>query len=527
MRTTARGGSATIRRRLVGCGAGLLAVLGLAIASVSAAQASPARYVLEKCDSALPGGGTAGAIFNGAPGYTGGNNCAEPSGVVGMLQEAATTTSSVSWSVPLPPPPGGSVESVTVTAQVCNGTNHDPGTVAWAVQAGWPLTCTPETRTFAVNSTTGSQGLLYLGCQGSCEADPFAWAHYFAATEVDPIPPVVRNLEGPALAAGPLRGHQALSATATDEGGGVSNLVVTVNGQPAAAAVTPVCQTARVANASVVGTVAITPTPCPSELHADWTLNTASPPFGEGANTVQVCARDFATLDQPNEGCSTPVSVDVDNSCAESPVVGGALLAARFTRSARAAVTLPYGKGAKLDGDLTDQSGNPIAGATICIEAQGAGTSGTSRPLATATTDPTGHFAAEVGPGPNQKILVGYRHDSFQISQTLSMRTHARPTLRARPRRLRNGERVVLRGKLPEPAAADRVVVLQAGVPGSHRWITFRKATTGPRGSFKASYHFTSTTRKITYRFRAFVPHQSGYPWAQGASRPAKVTVIR
>jgi hypothetical protein len=508
-------------------GAGLLAVIVLSLAAVAPAHATPARYVLEKCDSALPGGGTAGAIFTGAPGYTGGNNCAEPAGVVGMLQEAATTTSSVSWSVPLPPPPGGSVESVTVTALVCNGTFHDPGTVAWAVQAGWPLTCEPETRTFAVNSTTGSQGLLYLGCQGSCEADPFAWAHYFAATEVDPIPPIVKGLEGTALAAGPLRGHQTMSAIATDEGGGISSLAVTVNGRPAATAVTPVCQTARVANTSVVGTVAITPTPCPPELRADWTLNTAAPPFGEGANTVQVCAQDFATLGPPNQGCSTPISVDVDNSCAESPVVGGAILTARFARSSRATVTLPYGKGAKLHGTLTDQSGNPVAGATICVEGRRGGAAGTPLPLATPTTDSAGHFVAEVGPGPNQKILVGYRHDSFQISQTLSMRTHARPTLRARPRRLKNGQRVVLRGKLPEPAAAGRVVVLQAGVPGSRRWITFRKATTRRRGHFKATYHFTSTTRRITYRFRAYVPRQSGYPWAQGASRPAKVTVIR
>jgi hypothetical protein len=100
---------------------------------------------------------------------------------------------------------------------------------------------------------------------------------------------------------------------------------------------------------------------------------------------------------------------------------------------------------------------------------------------------------------------------------TFSTRTHGSSALR----KLRNGERVHLSGSLPGPGAAHRVVVLQANVPGSHRWITFRKATTGERGRFKARYHFTSTTRKITYLFRAVVPGRPGIPGSrEQVSRP-------
>jgi hypothetical protein len=166
-----------------------------------------------------------------------------------------------------------------------------------------------------------------------------------------------------------------------------------------------------------------------------------------------------------------------------------------------------------------------VPGATICVQSQTEGAA--LVPVATVSTDPNGRFAYGVSPGPNRQILIGYRHGSFELARTLKLSSSPRPTLRARPRKLRNGERVRLQGRLPEPRAAGRVVVLQAGVPGRHRWITFRKATTGPRGRFKAKYHFTSTTRRITYRFRALVPRQSGYPWIQGTSRPAKVTVIR
>ena len=65
----------------------------------------------------------------------------------------------------------------------------------------------------------------------------------------------------------------------------------------------------------------------------------------------------------------------------------------------------------------------------------------------------------------------------------------------------------------------------QAPVPGSRQWITFRKATTDSQGDFQSAYRFSSTTRTTTYRFRAVVPDQAGYPWVEGASRPAKVLV--
>jgi hypothetical protein len=62
-------------------------------------------------------------------------------------------------------------------------------------------------------------------------------------------------------------------------------------------------------------------------------------------------------------------------------------------------------------------------------------------------------------------------------------------------------------------------------LPG--RWITFRKTTSARKGIFRAAYHFTATTRTTTYRFRALVPRQAGYPWAPGHSKPVRVVVHR
>ena len=140
-------------------------------------------------------------------------------------------------------------------------------------------------------------------------------------------------------------------------------------------------------------------------------------------------------------------------------------------------------------------------------------------------TDAGGNFAYEVPAGPNRELLLGYRHDSAQIGRSVRVFSRVRPSLGVHPRKLRNGHRIRLRGHLPEPAAAGRVVILQANAPGSHRWITFRRATTGGRGYFRSGYRFTSTTRTTRYRFRALVPRQDDYPWLQGHSKPVRVLV--
>ena len=69
------------------------------------------------------------------------------------------------------------------------------------------------------------------------------------------------------------------------------------------------------------------------------------------------------------------------------------------------------------------------------------------------------------------------------------------------------------------------MVILQAGTVGSKRWITFRKATSGEKGGFRAAYRFHSTTQRTRYRFRVIVPRQAGYPWVAGHSRPVRVLV--
>jgi hypothetical protein len=513
----------------LGC---LLSSVALAWMAVlpSAASAGPARYVYEVCDSALPGGGTPGVKFAVNPGvaFSGTNTCAQPGGSLGITETGHVSSTYSYWNVPIDVTPGGKIESVTFSAQSCGA---GPGNKVFVYEQGWPANCAGESqRIFHVNSEFYfGIWTIFLGCDGNyapgCEAGPTVSAHYMAATEIDPVAPELAAPQGSLLAGGIVRGHQTLAAKATDVGGGLSKISVSVNGLPASQPDVSNCNLVQVKNPSVVGVVAATVTPCPSSLEPSWKLDTAAYPFHDGANTVEVCASDYASTGEPNTTCSPPQIVQVDNSCTESAVVGGQVLSAQFAESHDESVTVPFNRAAEVTGELSDNAGDAISGATICVQMQTMDSSGGLAPVGTTTTDASGHFSYAVPPGPNRKVLLGYRHDTFQVARSVSYYAHAKPTLRITPGKVRSGGRIRLSGTVPGPQAAGRVVVLQASALHSKRWFTFHRATTNDQGVFHSRYRFDATTRTTTYRIRAVVPKQSGYPWEVGHSMPALVEV--
>jgi hypothetical protein len=275
------------------------------------------------------------------------------------------------------------------------------------------------------------------------------------------------------------------------------------------------------------GTVALSATPCPTSLSASWSLNTAAPPFQEGANTVQVCASDFATIGEPNRTCSPPANIAVDDSCAESVVAGGEVLSAQFAGNHQEDVTKRFGQGAVIAGELSNAAGDAIGGATVCVEMQRED-EGAMTPVGTATTDGQGHYTYEIPPGPNRRVLLGYRHDSFQVARSVGFFSHARPTIRIEPGHVHNGDTIKISGKLPGgPLAARRVVVVKASAPHSRKWFPFGETTTDGRGGYHLKYRFDATTRTTVYRMEATVPRQDHYPYEAGHSKPAFVVVKR
>jgi hypothetical protein len=517
-------------RKTIWIGTAFLVGVLLWAAPATAGAALPgARFVYETCDSALPGGNPPPVTAHLEPAFAEVDSCASPGGWIGLAETGADTTHEPSYQeVGIVNTPGGFVEAETITAV---GDIPESNVDSHVFENGFPGPIPEAVRIFHVRTEpelfNGNGGGFdtALTCATSCTPGAYVGARDIAVTEVDPKPPVLAPVTGTLLAGGVLRGHQTLAAAALDTGGGLSSLVALVNGLPAQATTAGACAVASVSNSSVYGLVAASPTPCPPALKMAWTLDTSAYPFHDGANTAQVCASDLATLGNPNTTCSPPQTVNVDNSCTESSVQGGESLSAQFAGSNGETETVGYGKPAEVTGALHDRAGEPVSGATICVKAQTLGTGEASAPIAALKTDAEGRFAYALAAGPDRELMLGYRHDSFQVARDVRYYAHVAASLEVNPPKLRNGRRVRLWGKLPQPAAAGRVVILQANVVGSRRWITFRRATTDAQGGFESGYQFHSTTRRTNYRFRAVVPRQDDYPYVEGHSKPVSVLV--
>ena len=90
-----------------------------------------------------------------------------------------------------------------------------------------------------------------------------------------------------------------------------------------------------------------------------------------------------------------------------------------------------------------------------------------------------------------------------------------------------NGQQVLLQRTSDDAPAADRsgkLVEMQAYFRG--RWRTFSTVRATARGRWRFPYRFGGTVGRVTYRFRARLPAEGGYPFISGNSRVVKVLVL-
>jgi len=310
------------------------------------------------------------------------------------------------------------------------------------------------------------------------------------------------------------RGVRGLEALAGDPGSGVRRIFLEVNSKPLGA---------RKLDCELRGGVALRLRPCPRSAERGWTLDTDGRAFRQGLNRLRVCVDDWAPGDGKNRACARH-KVRIDNEC---PVDGGTehgVIRARIAGAGRNRA-IPRDRAVRVEGTLTGQDGRGIAGAEVCVATRTALGGAEERVVATPSTGPGGGFHARLAPGPSREVRVAHWPDTENVAERhLRLRVRARPRLRVLPRRtLRNGETARFAVRLHRPHRGGREVRLE--VHTGRRWQVIRSHRANARGLWRDSYRFTSTTGSRSYRFRAAVPRQSGYPYERGWSKVRRVRV--
>jgi hypothetical protein len=232
----------------------------------------------------------------------------------------------------------------------------------------------------------------------------------------------------------------------------------------------------------------------------------------------------FATETPPPGPAPSPTApAPPDDPCGLSPVASGVKVRARFPHSGRVA-TVDYGRHRRVNGRLQAADGSPIGGATLCVGVQ-TSERGRVRAAGSVVTDANGRFSFRLGPGASRRIWFVHRAGGVSAAAAVVVRVRAPVRVRASSRSLRNGQTLVLRGRLGGHLRT-RGLLVEFQVRRGRSWSTFATSRTVRAGRFRYAYRFTRTFGVQTYRFRARLPAQRGSPFSTGSSRRVTVRVV-
>jgi hypothetical protein len=200
----------------------------------------------------------------------------------------------------------------------------------------------------------------------------------------------------------------------------------------------------------------------------------------------------------------------------------------QFTSNQRAVDTVPFGQTTYVGGRLVNERGEPIAEASIAVEARSA-VGGDFHGLADVLTDRDGDFRLQIGPGPSRIVRASYRshrldRDASATAQ-VQLAVLATGLLQAQRRRLTLGDQAVFRGRLAgDPFPASGIPVTLEAKDGP-RWAQVARGRTSRDGQFTFRYRFCKTVRTYTYGFRVSIGQTAGWPYDPGATNQTRVQV--
>jgi hypothetical protein len=374
-------------------------------------------------------------------------------------------------------------------------------------------------------------------CQaGQTHATAVIWRSRM--TLADDSPPTAGPATGSAVASATWQGTQVFAFPATDDGGGVYQAILAVDGAPVLTRTINEWG-GRCVDTTAGGRVFRYPRPCLTFVDALVPVDANQLPAGDHDVTLQVsdAAGNVRTVYAARKTIVVAAKrIGPGSDLAERGAANGenasddARLSVRWARTKRATLTAPYGRRNVIRGRLTTRGGAGIRNAKVEMLTAIDGRAGAPLDKGGARTRRDGRFTLVLPANASSRTLVlryrSHANDTVSIAEaTLRVRVKAGVRLNVAPHTAARGRTVKLSGRLvgrPLPSTG-KVVELQARSPGE-RWITFRTVRASRRGRFATRYTFRQSGPAL-YLMRARVREADDYPYATGVSHTARVRV--
>jgi hypothetical protein len=357
-------------------------------------------------------------------------------------------------------------------------------------------------------------------------------------TVADELPPTGGPATGSAVTSPTWQGTQTFAFPATDDGGGVYQATLDVDGAPVLTR-TIDDWGGRCVDTTTGGRVFKYPRPCLTSVDAVVAVDASALPAGDHDVALRIsdAAGNLRTVYAARKTIVAPArTIGPGSSAAERGGANGdnaadaAQLVARWARTPRATLTARYGARSVIRGRLTDATGAGVRNARIEMITAVDGRPGAPLDKGGARTRGDGRFTLILPRDASSRtLLLRYRshaNDTVAAAErTLRLKVRAGVKLSVAPHVAARGRSVHLRGRLvgrPVPRGG-KVVELQARSPGEP-WITFRTVRASRTGRFATRYMFRRAGPAI-YEMRVRVRAAGDYPYATGVSRVIRVRV--
>jgi hypothetical protein len=559
----------------------LAAVAPVAAALALAAPAQAGTYEVQFCNSA-------GNVFDNrswaalaSPGIVTDTACATANTLIGIRVDAGTRSAAGAiGGLTFTSPAGTAITDFTLTRQldyknpVVSGTRpfftlYQLGTIVFAgagdyedatrnrlnAQRSWYGYPANEAHLAKANTTRANFPALAAyrndsrtlivreGCYrrntAPCEVGPggriFNVFYGAKVTVSDPTPPASATVEASGLLAGGRRdGSDPVTVSAADNAG-IKRVEIVDVSDPSAAKVVgaesydvgPTYETGEQRTDAGATCSARLAKPCPN-LGGE-TIRPVALQVGRRNLLVRFVDAGDNVVDRG------PFAVDVVTPSDRGAANGAnakepARVLLRFSNTKRGRQTVRYAKKVGVRGRLINADGNPIAGAELRLLTRDLRQGAEAIDRRGIKTRSDGSFRVTVRAKASRQLQFAWRaraNDSrFAATGYLTLKARSAGSLRARPRAVRVGRSVRLRGRLKGYRRGSVPVVLQGKLRGARRFQTFADTTSSRRGTFKGRYRFRSAgSRGRVFLFRARIRRAPGFPYETGFTRTARVRV--